>query len=346
MSTSPLDGGNLPGQQFDEALNIVKEFTQQMDSSPPTVGSLLGTDAIEITPNDGGSAQTRTWDVDQINAAYASLVIAYAELVSVQLPDTLTAASIIFNSAQGDGSNSQTMAGSSEGSYASLSGSLNSSAQGSASIIPVLQYTVVPTPKVNIHAMVYVFFLPDNMTIDNICTVLSGSGFANATVESIPLFFEQIITFSLTGQSVNLSANGSVQQSVQISASNITHTLGSGAGYSYQFSLDGKTVQIGPFINAEITLSSATDTAMASAAAAAVFTSGTNWDAETGGDSVGPVSVTGSVYPSTIPATTPSSIPVTGKYLVKLDTSPFSGFGNNMLRATVVDFSQFASLYG
>ena len=38
-------------------------------------------------------------------------------------------------------------------------------------------------------------------------------------------------------------------------------------------------------------------------------------------------------------------IPTTGKILVKLDTSPFSGFGNNMVRCTVVDFSQFADLY-
>jgi hypothetical protein len=336
------NGLQLPGQQYDENLNIVKEFVQQMDDGP-TALALIGEDNIEVTPNDGGSSQTRTWNLGQIQAAMEEIIVAYDELISLDLPDILTGVGISFNTAESSGASNQTAGGASEGSYATLALSIHATAQGSASIQPELSYTIAIPPKDNIVASIRVFFLtaPGNapLTIADILTQLSSADFFNETVSLVPLWSKSISTVSLLGQQVSLSASADVQQRVEISASNISRTFGTGTGYSYSNGLSNRTTQLPATIHADLSIE-ASDSASATADAEADLEGGLNFEALNATENIGPATATGSAAGS-IPATAQTTIPTSGLYLVKLAVSPFSGFGENMIRATVVDFGQF-----
>lgn len=341
------NGQLLHGQQFERSLDIPIPFTQQMCDTT-SANPLVGTTGLEITPNDAASSVVRTYDLTAIAALYASIIEKYADLITLKLPPILKSVTCNFNSASGGGSSSQSGSGESAGSYASLSLSLHASSQGSASLLPNLIWQIKQVPQENIQAKVYLFFELGSAaeSISSICSILSGPNFANATVNPPILFAPQIVTLGMLGQNVNLSATADVQERVEISAtlstSNVSQTLGSGTGYSYEFGVTQRTIQIPETIHTILSVGSATDTASAAAAAEVDFPAGTSWTAENATENLGPVNISGSVFPSVITATTPTTIPITGLYLVKLDVSPFAGFGFSQYRAVVVDFSQFS----
>lgn len=344
MSTSPLDGGQLPGQQYDESLNIVREFIQQMDSSPPTVGGMLGNNAIEITPNDGGSAQTRTWNLAQIQAAMLAINIAWEDFGSLDLPDVLTALSIAYNSTFSDGSSTQNGTGASAGTYATLSLSIHGSAQAGASIQPDATYSISITPKDNIQFKWRAFFVVPPVTISDILTILSSAAFFNETVTAIPIWQKSVNTVFLRGQQASLSATADVQERVEISlgvsSSNVSKTTGTGTGTSGSVATTTRTIQLPATINAGFAISDST-TATATATATADIAGGTNWTAISETITNGPFTVNASAGPD-IPPTPQTAIPTSGLILAKLNVTPFAGFGTAMVRAGVVDFSQFA----
>jgi hypothetical protein len=334
----------IPGQQFDESLNIIKQFTQQMDAVVPTVNGIIGTNDIEITPNDAGSCQTRTWNAAQIATAMEGIVELFPAMISLDLPDELLNVTVVYNTTTGDGSSSQTATGGSEGNYGSLSMSLHATGQGSVSIQPELQYSLKVIAKDNIPAMVAVFFIQSPTTMADILTKLSSAAVFNAVVSLIPLFTKSINTVSLLSQNASVSATADVQERVEFnlssSASNVTQTIGSGTGNSVSFGTNNRTIQLPAAINAGFSIAG-TNTAAATASATSAITAGTNWDAVSETETVGPITVTATVGPD-VPATSQTTIPTSGFYLVKMDATPFSGFGFNMARCVVVDFSVFA----
>lgn len=339
------NGLPLKGQEFDRTLDIVIPFTeQQMDTKSALLK--LGNPGVEVTPYDGGDSIVRTYDLTAINALYASIIIKYPKLVALSLPDTLVSLECGFNTAAGDGTNSQTATGEAVGA-GSASVSIHSSGQGSASIMPYLIWSIKKTPSGNvIPAIVYLFYMPGNSTIAEILTKLSSAPFASATVNSPVAFAEAVDTLVLTGQNVNVSASADATVSASASSGGGgSFSTGSGSGFSYSFGIENRTIQLPPSIHAALTIATPTISASASSDASAEISAGTGFPPIGATESIGPIAVTGLVTPDTLPATVASAIPVTGNYLVELDVQPQAGFGFQQVRAVVVDFSFFAPFF-
>lgn len=326
------------GQQYRSDYNILIPYEEQM-LDRKNANAVQGTATEEITPNDSDSALTRQYDLADINTAFASVIVAYEMLISLDLPDVLSSVTAIYNSTSSDGSSTQTGEGGSEGSYASLSLSLHGTGQAGGSIQPDIEYQISITPKDNIQGKVRVFFVQSPSTISDILTTLSGPTFFNETVTLIPLWKKQVVTVSLRGQQAAYSATADVQQRVEISQANVTETDGKGEGTSASFGTTTKSVQLPATITPGFTIAG-TSTATVSCSASATISGGTNWPAQSS-TAGGGGTLTATISPD-IPATAQTAIPTSGLYLVKLDVTPFSGYGNNMVRAVVVDFAQFA----
>lgn len=330
----------LAGQVYDESLNIVKEFNQQM-LDLPSFGAVEGNNAIEGIPNDGGSVQTKTWNLAQIQAALAGIIIAYDELISLDLPDVMTSANVVYNTSYADGSSSQSGTGGSAGQYATLALSIAGSAQASGSLQPDLQWSMKIYPKSFIVGHIRTFFVQSPSTIASILSELSGPLFFNETVTLIPLFQKSVVTVSLLGEQASVSANASVQERVEISQSNVSKTTGEGTGTNASQGVSNRTIQLPACLNPGFSIAG-TSSASITATAEADIAGGTNWTALTQTQTNGPITVGASVGPD-IPATPQTDIPASGLILTGLTISPLTGFGLNMARAIVVDFAQFAT---
>lgn len=338
----PYDGVAQPGQQYDPKLNIPIPFTEQMDVSPDNVAALIGTAGIEVTPNDAGSADVRTYGGTAIDALFLAIVEQNAQYVSIDLPDTLISVTAVFAFTLGDGTNTQTGTGTQSGTSGSLSLSLHSSSQGSASVTADLSYVLKSNPKTGIPGNVLLFFVKGNATFTSILarlnTILSPS-----TVSMLPLFSPQIDTLTLSGGQISVSASADVSQRLELTSTTIARTEGTGTGQSLSSGASTSSRQLPKSLHAAITISPASAFESASAdATASMDALGSYWNALSKTITAGPLLAVGAVSPDTISATTPADIPRTGLYLTDVQYSPFAGHGWTMVRATVVDFGQFA----
>lgn len=335
------DGIPQKGTQFDRNLNFGYPFTEQMLDRPDADAAIAAGGAIEVTPNDAGSALDRTYDATAIATLFGATSLAVPGLISLpRLPTTLVSITVGFNSSSGDGTNSQTGDGASEGDYATLTLSVHASAQGSASIMPDIQYVTKNPPRDDLPSIDYLFFLPGNVTQAQILTKVSA--LASATVLAMPLFAPQIVNLTLRGQQVSVSGSADAQQHADISKTNVSLTQTIGEGNSISTGGTTRFLQIPETIHSAITLSGTTATATAEAVAACSIAGGTNWPALSSAGGSIPTTVTGTVTPTTIAATSPAAIPTSGLYMVALVVDPFFAFGFSRIRSTVVDFSIFA----
>lgn len=330
------DGELLHGQLLERGTGRVTPFTeQQLDKE--SADALVGTANTEITPTDAAASLVRTFvpPLEWFNET----VISYPGNTNLDLPDRLTSLAVTYNINGGDGGHIETGTGVSAGTHSSLSLSFPSRAQSSASIVPELLWTIVPTPARNVPCLHYVFYMPGNPTRADLLTALSA--IVGATVLDLPAFDPKPLVFLLRGQQVSVSADASAQQHKSISDSNVTMTYSTGVGGSKEAGVSTRTVTLPPTSHGALSVTgSSYFSSTATATARANIGAGTNWEARDSGLVTKTATATGSISPTSITSTAVNSIPTSGLYLTGLAIEP-DDYEFVRIHAEVVDFAFF-----
>ncbi len=333
------DGNILHGQQYEPVQNAVFAFTEQVQNFVDGgSAAALGTAKTEVIPLDANSSKVRTFTPN--SAALEAILQSFAGTTNLQLPDTLTSLSVVYNFDTKDGAHTQTGDGIAAGTSASLTLALNSRSQSAAAIIPDLQWNIVPRWGRNVPVTQYFFYMTGNVTQAAAITRLNT--LASITVLPWPLFRPVPHTFTLKGQSVAVSADAEVQQHVSYDASSATYTWGVGEGGSKSAGVSIRTITLPPTIHADLSVSGETSKdATATADAEANFlTNGTNWpEIADPPDVTKSATAVGSITPTSVSATTgATAIPSSGRYLHEMRVNSWRD-GYNIVFMEVVNFA-------
>lgn len=338
-----MSNGKLrPGQLYDRSLDVAIPFTERM-LDDKTAGPLVGTNRIDLTPHDQDSILERVYDATALGTAldaYSKGRAGFVDMSSI-LPPVLTEVVISYNKSGNNGDHQVIASGAATGTSAALSLSVDSASQGGAGVIPDLTFKIkyydwakrVPCTE-------WYFYVAGNFSIANLLTRLTT--LAGASVLQFPALKAETVSLTLFGQSVSLSARAEAQQSEAFSPSTTSFTRSIGFGTSKDQSLTTKNVTIPPTLHGNLTIADPTSSKSALAAAVCGIASGAGWPALSSAASTGLVDATASVTPTSITATSPTTIPTAGLYLVDINHRPFELLDYTIIQATVVDMSYFA----
>ena len=332
------------GQDYNARFNVVIPWTET--TIAPAASGAANT---EIRPVDFARQRNRTYDFANITAAYAASNITFPGKFTVDLPNVLKKVSVTYNKSEGSGASNHPTSQQYVTFTAKGSGSLapTSTAQSSAAIIADVTYEIEYYQGISVDCTHHYFYLTSTATLAQVLTKTGAT--------SLPKFRPQSAQFTAYGGQVSL------QQSAdsRISASSEAFSRISGDGYSTEVGVSSKVITIPPTIHGSITVQGqTTQTAEAYVAASADITQlvyapkkgSTNGapDFTIAPTKVGLVNsptpryaqVKAGVEPTFLSATSPASIPTSGKYLVACSGEPVD-YGFTLIHAVVVDFAQY-----
>lgn len=351
MSTSPLDGGDLPGQEYVEDFSFPAQFTQQMDSSPPTVQGLIAgqTNATDITPVDGGSAQTKLWNLAQIHAQLDAIVLTFPAKTNIEFPRVLAQMLATWSLNTGTGAYSESGTGAFAGASASLSLSAQGRGQGSASALGDITPIFAPKPTY-LPVLDYFFFLPNPVTLSAILTRATAIATALAGTATVvndwPIFAPQVHSFFVLSSKVSVSCEQAARCNTSYSlvgGGSAAISSSFGTGTNEDFGPNVKVITFPECIHAAMGFTGPTMVQQPSSASALAYLApGTNW---TGAGTDVPTTLAtaanGSITPTFIGPTPVPGLPNSGLYLYQPDVAVYK-WGYSTVRARVFDFSIIA----
>lgn len=335
------DGQLLNGQLYLPEDDLEVPFTEQMRYKD-TADAMIGDAKTEITPQDAASSQVRVYDYEAISDALDAYFVSFPGTVNVDLPDILEAITVTYNKSIENGRYTERGEGFSNGTYINMSLASSGTAEGSASVLPDVQLSYRQIWGRNIPCTHYLFYHAGNITRAQVLTRLSS--LAGSTVSEWPVFKPAAHTITLNGQQVQVSSRANVQQRLSQTtgeSGNTTFTKAVGAGTSRGGGVTIRTVRIPPMIHKQLTISNPRDQAQCVAYAAAGWPEGTNWPKLISQPPPLLGLVKASVTPTSFPATSPSSIPTSGLYLMDTNVNLYK-WGYNRVHAIVLDAVNFA----
>lgn len=322
------------GQQLNRETGIPETFTEE-DKQVALAKPLVGTTDVEITPTDRNSSLVRTYTVPTADILAFSRT--FVETGAIDLPETLTSPTAVFETHSGEGASSETATGASVGSNPNLSLSITSSAQSSASVIPDLQILVKPNSRSVKPLTKVLFYSAEGDTMADILTRLTA--IVGSTVLLWPDFdgAKMPIVFTLKGQQASISAGATVKESISAGSTD-TYIQSTGTSDSYSIGSSIKTINVPPTIHGAFTVSGPTTGVSINATAEAIMDSGPGWNGLSASETAS-ATVTGTVSPSSVSATTIASIPASGYYLYRLsgELAPYAGYATQY--AVLFNFS-------
>lgn len=321
----------LYGQQYDERLDVVLPFVQQVKDASTIV---IGTAKTEIEPLDMWRSKARTIDTDAVADVLDAYVLSYPSKINVDLPDRLVSLAGVLDSSIGEGASSEDGTWATTNATYSVSQSLKASAQSSINIAADVGMEIEQFWGNNIDCTNYQFFLPNPVTPADVLTKLTALAGA---ISAWPKYNPAIVNIVSVSKRASLQVSASSQGSLSVASGGDTSTTGGGTGYSRELGMTMRITRISPTIHGAISMTGTTtfsDTITAHA------------DAEAAG--LGPFeeidqtqSITGFVAPTSIPATAGDTTwPSSGKFLYKVDAQPYR-YGYVQLHCVVVDASDF-----
>jgi hypothetical protein len=288
--------------------------------------------------------------ISSLDDALEAYKLSFPSSVDIDLPDELVSISTVWNSAGSNGSFASDASGRSA--YVgdpdvSLSLSESANAECGGSIQPEIIPIIRTRKGRDIPSTAWFFYIKSEALSLSAADVLAKlTTLAGASVLQWPLFQPVQHTILLKGQRgsgrAQVSASGSVSTSYGTDQERNNKEVSSAQGVSYDFSTTFGTVVLPPTIHGAITISNTTPPASTYTAACSVgwtsnFTAATvagysialPVPAETGPGNLDPadsgtgtvsdtatVALSASVSPTSLSATTPAAIPVTGLYMV------------------------------
>lgn len=252
----------------------------------------------DVNPVDFLRSVRRTTDVSAAQSNLESIMLSYATKQQVRLPNKLISASMVWSPGRGDGRAQQF--------NARRRSSFTSGSSCEASIVGDLALEIEPGYNGLVDATVYVFFLKNDSV--NKAAILSKTG-----ASDWPVIKERSHTLVIRGgsSSKRISTNVLTDDWSLLIASRDEDT---------QERRRVHTVTIPPTIHRTISIANPTSPVVTASAQAFMSTAN--------------ASVQGSISPSTLSATSPSTFP-TGDFLYSMSVSPFR-YGMARVTALVV----------
>lgn len=290
-----------------------------------------------------GQQLTDNWFAVIETSSRDAALLAYEQTfptsVNLDLPDVLTAVSVVWNIAEAAGNYESDWVGESAWTPAylastSISGSEGAKADGSASVQPEINVEITSPNGRGVPATAKFFYMKLVGGVLSESALLSRCG-AGARW---PRFNPVAHTIIAKGQKVGVSAQANASASVSGHGNSDTgegsasHEKNEGSGTSFDVSTVNNTVRIPPTIHDTIDITEDTETAEASA------NCDVGWVGGGTGESIAGISLdfpsvsasasasmiaNGAVTPITLPATVPKEIPESGIYLVESRIQPF-----------------------
>lgn len=285
-----------------------------------------------------------------LDSALAAYKLSFPSSVDLDIPDELLGVAVVWNSAGSNGSFASDASGRSA--YVgdpdvSLSLSESANAECGGSIQPEIIPDIRSRHGRDIPSTAWFFYIQSSADTLSAADLLTKLGsLAGGPVSQWPVFKPEQHTFVLKGQRgagrAQVSASGSVSTQYSSTQERNNKEVSSAKGTSYDFSTSFGSVTLSPTIHGSVTVSNSTPpsasyTATCSAGWNSIYTAATvatysiglpipsnsgPGDLDPTSGSTGTVSDTatvvlnGSVTPTSLSATTPSAIPVSGLYLV------------------------------
>jgi hypothetical protein len=367
--TNEVDGNTLPSavtgkeitqEQVDathsvvESDEIVSGGTRTDYEFHPITKSLITTTRevlTQATPSQSvGQKVTQqqlrdNWAERITKAVDTSALDAYFEgspvyINNLPLPNAvLQSISVTWATAHQNGGFSTTWTGTASGTAYSLSGNEQGSAEASGSLIPSLIPIYKRYRTKRYRGIAYRFFIQRPFTYAQLLSKINtGHGI---TVSEWPTFVESQPLFTLVGGKTAIQARASGSAGLSYSPSGTSKDLTEGQGDSYDKSLTMQQIELEPCIYDAITLTGdATKSQALSVTAAAVWTgTGSPVFPSSTATKTAEDTVDGSVTPTSLSATTPSSVPSSGKYLVSFEEELMPDIGYSMIIANIIDAS-------
>lgn len=337
--TASLPGSILKGSRKIGEINSNLAFSEQI-VTPPGDAELVADPDITYTPVNEFLSLKRTETAP--TAALDAYYLSYASKANLQLPNTLTGISVVWQESGGNGSYSTDVDGGMSGPLPHhLSATDSGSAHGSASAVPELQYTITENNGSGVDTTSHFFFLPLPVTTTDIIDFLKTK-LGVGTINTWPRFKPKAITLTLRGVKVAARANasGSLAYSIRDDGAEY-YSRKVGEGTDYDFSSSIGTITIPPTLHAAGTVSGTTSKDPAVDVTAEVGWTGWGTFPSLDASSNAATSGSASITPTSITATNYTAIPSSGIYLVDTRVEPFD-WGYARVFAETLDASIFA----
>ena len=317
------DGKILVGQNYYPEKGFVSSYTQQVRDNRDAA-TLIGDARTEITPMDGASSRVKVWAVP--TAALATLYRSSTVYVNVSFPPILRGVTVTYNLNSGDGEGRTVSQDAySIGTSGGLSYSPNSSGRSSAAVLPDVVPDILELDGQNAVGTQVAFFLPDNSSMNAVLSRLTS--ILGATVSAWPRFQAVSRSFVVKGQEKSISINLAADHRDQWSASgNLSYAVSTQKEHNVTVGVTNKVVRLPACVHGDITILNTSQTISASLFVEVKlpqifgFGAGPSFAPLTLSSNVVPVTVTGSVFPTSLPST--GTIPTSGLYLYGLNTQP------------------------
>jgi hypothetical protein len=327
------DISDLYGRNYDEVFNIQIPYTEQILDTIP-VGP------ADVDPIGDGRYLVRLYDPEAIRSVLEGFLLSYPARVNINLPRVLKSIDLEWaesvNEGVVDNENEAT------GEFGSLSQQDSGNANASLSLSPEFALTWEDVNGSGIFAETKVFFLEGPVTTSDILT--------KADALQWPVFKTQGATKVFKSLKVSKQLGGAISRSIGFSPNdNIGTALSKSKQTSQDTSINPIILNIPPCIhggfsisesptiaptqNLQINLNYQSATAVSKNGQVITF----------GGITTGytdSLSLQNSVVLD-LPATTPSDIPRSLKYMIDSDVTPYK-FGWFLVKATIIDAAQFA----
>lgn len=337
-TTVELDLSNpetLYGVDYDQTTDTTIPFTEYISSAIPTT-------SCEADPIGGGKVLVKQYDVSGYREKLAGINLQFPTRSSiVGVPPILKRFEVLWEFTD----SSQNQVGSAEGAAAGNTGTISISADSTSSatvsVVPkfIVEYEEVNTS--NIPTTSFFFFLPYPVTLKDILTK-TGS-------QQWPVFKPRSYVITANGQTVKKTLNINRRTAISWASESASGSIDLGNGSTTETQNNLATVTIQPSImggfaaNVNSTRKATISVQLQSSLQLPSTVTGI-------GGVANPVSTTpatavveaayNTAY--TMPPTSPSDIPRSGKYLINSSVEPYK-FGMAKVYAEVVDASIFGS---
>lgn len=279
----------LHGQVYDEQLDLVVPFTQQV---VPSTSSGIGEERVEVTPKDVHHSLYRSFDVEMFRAKTLQEYWAVPAYVNVNLPDNLTSVSVVYAKSTSTGGATGT------------GNSWSVQASGSTSMAGEVRTTIRNGYNGPVPGTRHVFFLDKtDYSISSVISKISNLG--GVTVQKWPAIFTEPVNITVAGGSVT------ERQSQSFSAGSGASNPGSSSS-STDYAAEARVgfVVIQPTLHGSLTVQRPEDVTIS-----AVSSSGSTIN-------VSAPTLTPSYSPTYITPTNPPSFP-SGNFIASIDTESY-----------------------
>lgn len=300
----------LHGQGYDSSIGVVIPYIEKIVSS----GAEAGSDLTEVTPLSDQLDLARTIDVDLLKSTLDAIHLEFPSRTTLSLPPVLESVDVVWDTFSDQGNFSSDWSGQAQGVSWSLAGSERGEAKSIAGVTPSFVTKMKDTWATNIPTTTHVFFLPYPCTEAHILSKVNAAKW--------PTFKPESATITAFGQKIGVSveANASAAQSQSRyendaleRAYNTSWDRTVGVGASKSLSQSVVVAHIPACLHGSIPITNPTQTEYVNASISIGWL-GINFPSVSVNKS-NSGTATGSVHGS-LPATSPSDIPRSGKYLI------------------------------